>query len=217
MEWTGAFLARAGRGVCDGLPAAGRVKYDLVRRGRLDDLLELLDGAPRARRRLGPYYGEYPGGATARLGRRDRELALTAHLDGMRFEHGRLRLTGHAYVNALGAASPDVQQLQIAAVRRGSRRALRMRLAPARLATMPVRRHDLEPRLQWSGFRASIAPEALLVEGEWRLFAYVRHGGLRRRRAVFTLDDPALARTIDIPVSHTSLVQATVSTDGRVA
>ena len=216
MEWTAEFLERAGRRVCDGLPAADRVKYDLVRRGRLGELLELLgDDAPpgAARRRLGRYYGDYPGGASMRLGRRDQELALSAHLDGMRFEDGRLRLTGHAYVSALGAASPDVQSLQIAAVRSGPRRALRMRLAPSRLATMPVRRRDLDPRLQWSGFRASIAPEALTGDGEWQLFAYMRRGGLRRRRAVFTLDDPALARTIDLPAD--TLMQATISPDGR--
>jgi hypothetical protein len=92
---------------------------------------------------------------------------------------------------------------------------LRMRLAPTRLATMPVRRRDLDPRVQWSGFRASIAPAALLEHGDCELFAYVRSGGLRRRRAIFTVDDPALVRTIDVPAGDDVLIQATVSADGR--
>jgi len=234
IDWAAAFLERAGSRSCDGLPAIDRVKYHLVRNGRLAELLDLLefqrDAALRTppRRRLGRYYGGYPlpsvterdiPRSALRLGRRDRELSLAAHLDGMSFEDGRLRLTGHAYVNALGAASPDAQRLQIAAVRGGRRRALRMRLTPSRLATMPARRHDLEPRLQWSGFRAAIAPAALIGDeahdAEWRLFAYVRRGGLRRRRAVFAIDDPAIVQTIDIPAGKETLMQATVSPDGR--
>jgi CDP-glycerol glycerophosphotransferase len=219
MEWAGAFLERAGARVCDGLPAAERVKYRLVRSGRLEELVALLElqraGVWTARRRLGRYYGDYPVGGAQRLGRRDRELALAAHLSSVEFADGRLRLSGHAYVNALGAAAPADQRLQIAAVRRGSRRALRMRLAPARLATRPVRRRDLDPRLQWSGFAAALAPERFDDGGdaEWDLFAYVRVGGLRRRRAVFSVDDPAIVRTIDLP--GRALVQATVSADGR--
>ena len=225
MDRAAAFLHGAGSRVCDELPAIDRVKYHLVRRGRLPELLELLefqrDAALRTPplRRLGRYYGDYPlprvPRSAVRLGRRDQELALTAHLDGMSFEGGRLRLTGHAYVNALGAAAPDVQRLELAAVRPGSRRALRMRFLPTRLATMPVRRPDLEPRLQWSGFRASIAPAALLEHGDWEIFASVRTGGLRRRRAVFTVEDPALIRTTDVPAGDDVLMQVTVSADGR--
>jgi CDP-glycerol glycerophosphotransferase len=225
MEWAAAFLHAAGTRVCDELPAIDRAKYHLVRRGRLAELLELLEFQREAAlhtpplRRRGRYYGDYPlrvPRSAVRLGRRDQELALTAHLDGIGVENGRLRLTGHAYVNALGAGTPDAQRLEIAAVRPGGRRALRMRLAPTRLATMPVRRRDLDPRVQWSGFRASIATTALLEHGECELFAYVRSGGLRRRRAIFTVDDPALVRTIDVPAGDDVLIQATVSADGRV-
>jgi CDP-glycerol glycerophosphotransferase len=225
MEWAAAFLHGAGSRVCDELPAIDRAKYHLVRRGRLAELLELLAFQRAAalrtppRRRMGRYYGAYPPlpvpRSARRLGRRDQELALTAHLEAVSVEHGRLRLTGHAYVNALGAASPDAQRLEIAAVPAASRRALRMRFAPTRLATMPLRRRDLEPRVQWSGFRASIAPSALLGSEEWEIFASVRSGGLRRRRAVFVVDDPSVVRTIDVPAGDDVLVQATVSADGR--
>jgi CDP-glycerol glycerophosphotransferase len=223
MEWAAAFLEACGRRVCDDLPAIDRVKYRLVRRGRLEELLELVEFqradslSTPPRRRRGRYYGAYPvpevPRSALRLGRRDQELALTAHLDDLRFERGRLVLTGHGYVNALGAAAPDAQAFQIAAVRAGSRRALRMRLSPRRLATAPTRRNDLEPRLRWAGFRATLDPRTLLDDGEarWDLFAYARAGGLRRRRAVFTVTHPRVA---DVRAG-TALVRAAVSASGK--
>jgi CDP-glycerol glycerophosphotransferase len=223
MRWTAAFLDGCVRAVCDDLPAIDRVKYHLVRRGRLDDLLELI-GFQREhalstppRRRRGRYYGNYPvravPRAAIRLGRRDRELALTAQLEAVRFELGRLVLTGHGYVNSLGAPSPDVQSFEIAAVRAGARRALRMRFAPRRLATAPARRNDLEPRLRWAGFRATLDPKTLIEDGDarWDLFAYARSGGLRRRRAVFAVDAPQAA---DVRAGQ-ALVRAAVTASGR--
>jgi CDP-glycerol glycerophosphotransferase len=223
MQWTAAFLDGCTRKVCDDLPAIDRVKYHLVRSGRLDELLELIDfqrehalhTPPRRRRRR--YYGNYPvqavPRAAVRLGRRDRELALTAQLDAVRFELGRLVLTGHGYVNSLGAPSPEVQAFEIAAVRAGARRALRMRFAPRRLATAPARRNDLEPRLRWAGFRATLDPKTLIDDGDarWELFAYARSGGLRRRRAVFAVDAPQAA---DIRAGK-ALVRAAVTASGR--
>jgi CDP-glycerol glycerophosphotransferase len=225
MQWTGAFLDGCGRGVADELPAIDRVKYHLVRRGRLDDLLELVTFQREAamstppRRLRGRYYGCYPVEAVprgaARLGRRDKELALTAQLDAVQFERGRLVLTGCGYVNALGAASPEVQTFQIAAVRAGTRRALRMRIAPRRLKTAPARRNDLEPRLRWAGFRATLDPKTLLDDGEarWELFAYARSSGLRRRRAVFSVDGPL---TADVRAGK-ALVRAAVTAAGKAS
>jgi hypothetical protein len=92
-----------------------------------------------------------------------------------------------------------------------------MRLAPRRLSTAPARRADLEPRLRWAGFTASLAPETLRADGDarWELFAHVRAGGLRRRRAVFALDGPSLPRTVDLPAGGDMLMRATVGADGR--
>jgi CDP-glycerol glycerophosphotransferase len=223
MQWTAAFLDGCARKVDDDLPAIDRVKYHLVRRGRLDDLLVLIHFqrehalSTPPRRSRGRYYGNYPvqavPRAAVRLGRGDRELALTAQLETVRFELGRLVLTGHGYVNSLGAPSPDVQAFEIAAVRAGARRALRMRLAPRRFATAPTRRNDLEPRLRWAGFRATLDPKTLIEDGDarWELFAHARSGGLRRRRAVFAVDEPQSA---DIRAGK-ALVRAAVTASGR--
>jgi CDP-glycerol glycerophosphotransferase len=225
MDWAGAFLAAAGPRVCDHLPAYDRVRYHLVRTGRLDELVAL-DREPALRtpprRRFGRYYADYgvPSlpHSLSRLGRRDQELALTVHLEDLSGEDGRLRLAGHAYINALGAPSPRSQRVELHALSGGPRRALRMRLAPRRLPTAPRERTDLEPRLRWAGFETSAPAGALPDEkGRWEVLAYVRSGGLRRRRAVFVVDDPALVQTVDIPSTASTLVRASLSANGRLA
>jgi CDP-glycerol glycerophosphotransferase len=66
MGLAGAFLARAGPGVEDRLPAIQRLKWHLVRRGRLPELLEVLRFQREELRRNpkvwvgGRAYGDYP-------------------------------------------------------------------------------------------------------------------------------------------------------------
>jgi hypothetical protein len=205
--------------VYEHLPAFDRVRYHLVGAGRHDELFALRrEPALRTppRRRLGRYYADYgvPSlpRSLSRLGRRDQELALTVHLEDLRCEDDRLRLAGHAYVNSLGAPSPGSQRVALHAVRGGPRRALRMRLAPRRLTTAARERTDLEPRLRWAGFETTVPAGALPGEGRWEVFAYVRSGGLRRRRAVFVIDDPALVRTV-----HVAQLRASLGANGRLA
>jgi CDP-glycerol glycerophosphotransferase len=219
VDWTGAFLAAAGPRVYHDLPAFDRVRYHLVRAGRLDELFALRhEPALRTppRRQLGRYYADYgvPSlpRSLSRLGRRDQELALTVHLEDLGCEDGRLRVAGHAYVNALGAPSPGSQRVELHAIGGGRRRALRMRLASRRLPTVARERTDLEPRLRWAGFETTVPAGALPGEGRWEVFAYVRSGGLRRRRAVFVIDDPALVKTVDV-----AQVRASLAANGRLA
>jgi CDP-glycerol glycerophosphotransferase len=237
LERANAFLDGAQRGVCDRLPAIERLKWHLVRRRMLPELLEVLRfqreealATPPLRAR-GRYYGDFPfrtdrrlriPRSVCRLGRRDQELALTAHLEDLRVDDGKLRLRGHAFVNALGADQPDSQRVAIAAVRPGRWRPLRLRMAALGLATAPGRRADLEPRLSWAGFRASLEPDALRerdggwTDGRWDLFAYVRSGPVRRRRARFVIADPGLVRTVEVPGPGDALVRATARADGSV-
>jgi CDP-glycerol glycerophosphotransferase len=216
MDWTARFLEAAAPGVCDDLTAIDRVRYHLVREGALDQLLAVQRDGLKVRSVRRRYYADYAMPSPPRLGRRDGELALSVHLDDLRRDDGRLQLSGHGYIRALGCAAPDAQRLHIAAVRAGRLRALRMRLAPRRLATTPVERPDLGPRLRWAGFTTAL-DVATLPAGRWELFATVRAGRLRRRRAVFALDDLSLARTVEIPAGGAAQMRATVSAEGRVA
>jgi CDP-glycerol glycerophosphotransferase len=235
MSAAGELLADAPARICDGLSAIDRVKWRLVALGRLDELVEVLrfqrgprrDGPP-VRRRL-RYYGRYPHRddlprATYRLGRRDEDLALRAHLDDLRRDGSRLRLRGHAYIAGLGAPAAGAQRTALAAVRPGRLRPVRSPLAGLRLPTAPARRTDLPASgvdIAWSGFEATLDPEALRVrgawvDGTWDIHAVTRHGMLRRRRARFVLDSAALLGAIDLPVAGDAHVRARVTPDGAV-
>ena len=225
-----AFLDRAHRGVCSGLPALERLKWELVRRRALPELLEVLRfqredalRTPPVRRR-GRLYGDFPyrddrllrlPRSAYRLGRHDPELALTARLEDLRVEDGALRLFGHAYVNALGAAHPGSQRVSIAAVQPGRLRALRLRVASRRLPTRPARRRDLEAELGWSGFHTAIRRADVAGDDErrWDVFAYVSTGLIRRRRTRFAVDRPC---TLDLPTDDRALVRATAALGGAV-
>jgi CDP-glycerol glycerophosphotransferase len=75
LDHAAAYLERAGPGVEDHLPAIQRLKWQLVRRGRLEELLEVVrfDGATRRAKPKtligGRIYGDYPF-------LHDRELAI---------------------------------------------------------------------------------------------------------------------------------------------
>ncbi len=237
LERANAFLAGADARVCDRLPAIERLKWHLVRRRRLPELLELLrfqrESAPRTPllRRGWRYYGDFPfrddarlriPRSVCRLGRRDQELALSAHLEELSFDEGKLRIGGHAYVNALGAVAANSQRVAIAAVRPGRWRSLRMRVAAQELRTAPIRRGDLDTEIAWSGFRASLDPDELRAgrawtDQRWEVFAYVRTGWVRRRRARFAIDDPELVHTVELPASGAVLVRASTTSDGAVS
>jgi CDP-glycerol glycerophosphotransferase len=227
-----AFLDRAHGRVLHGQPALERLKWELVRRRALPELLETLRfqreetlRTPPLRSLGGGYRGDFPHRddrslrlprAAFRLGRRDPELSLTARLEDVRFEDGAVRLFGHAYVTAVGAIGPEVQRVSIAAVRPGRFRALRMRVASRRFPTGPERRNDLGDALRWSGFRTMIRPAELAAEGEarWDAFAFVQSGRLRRRRARFDVDRPV---AVDAPPEGDALVRAVVASSGALS
>jgi CDP-glycerol glycerophosphotransferase len=232
LQAANAFLDRAHRGVCHGLPALERLKWELVRRRALPELLEILrfqrEDTLRTPpvRRLGRCSGDFPfrddprlrlPRSAFRLGRRDPELSLTARLEDLRLEDGALRLFGHAYVSALGAGGPESQRVSIAAVRPGRLRPLRLRVASRRLPTRPAKRPDLEPDLTWSGFRTAIRADDVAADGDatrWDVFAYVRTGLIRRRRARFDVDRPACA---ELEAPDGALVRAVATAAGTVS
>ena len=220
-----ALLDRASPRIFAGLPAIDRVKWRLVRLGLGDELVALLRsekaGAAAAPvRRRGRYRAAYPVPASVpasafRLGRRDEDLALTASLDGLRHADGIVRLLGHAYVNALGAAEPEAQELAIVALPPGGLRAARLRLAARRLPTAPTRRGDLGPARAWAGFEARLDPAAFSA-GRWDLFAAARAGGLRRRRGRFALASPALIGALDLGPEDGPAIRLLVTAEGAL-
>jgi CDP-glycerol glycerophosphotransferase len=227
-----AMLADAPRRAFSRLAAMERLKWQLVRLERVEELVEVLryqkdESAARPLvRRRGRYYGDYPlrgdrriPRSTYRLGRRDKDLALTAHLEELYVADGRLRIRGHAYITGLGCETGGGQRTTIGAVRPGPLRALRLRVSGRRVPTAPVRRADLPGGCAWSGFEASLDPKGCLApskDGEWDLYASTRVGQLRRRRARFVLASPQLIGAVDLDGGEGVRMRALVTADGAV-
>ncbi len=236
MDRVGAMLDGAPGRVFAALPAIDRLKWHLVRRGLVDELVEVLRfqkqeaAATRPVRIRGRYHGDYPfrtdrglriPRSAFRLGRRDEDLALTAHLESLRCGDGKLRIRGHAYINGLGCDSGCDQRTTITALRPGRFRAVRLRLAALRIPTAPVRRGDLAGGYAWAGFEAALDPRALRAaggweDGVWNLYATTRIGLLRRRRARFVLASPELLGAVDLTGGEDACVRAVVASDGAL-
>ncbi|MGH2948531.1 MAG: glycosyltransferase family 2 protein [Solirubrobacteraceae bacterium] len=203
LERVNAFLDGAGRGIYGGLRAIDRLKWHLVRRRLMPELLEVLrfqreelaGGAP-AVRVWGRWYGDYPFRTDRRLRiprsvyRLDRELALGVQLDEVGWDGDRLSVRGHAAIAGVPAAFPGSQRVRLSVLSRGRWRRIRLRTSAVRLRTIPSRRRELGPALAWSGFDAML-DRARLPAGSWDMYVHVRARGLSRRRRV-ELDATAL-------------------------
>jgi CDP-glycerol glycerophosphotransferase len=216
LDRAGAFVDRAGWGVLRSLPAIDRLKWELVRRRRIPELVEVLRfqredlaTTPPVRIR-GRWYGDYPfrdelPARLFRLGRSDVDLAPSAHIDELRREGDRVVLRGRAAIEAVG---PRVEQrVSVIAVRPGRWQQLRSRIAPVRL-----------PTTGGPGFEATLDPGALRGrEGDWELAVHVRAGGLTRRRSRFVVDAPRADAAVDVPVGDAMMTVAATAWGKLVA
>ncbi|HZH25153.1 MAG TPA: hypothetical protein VEY49_09635, partial [Solirubrobacteraceae bacterium] len=233
LERVNAFLDGADPGIYDDLPAIDRLKWHLVRRRLMPELLEVLQfqkeslagSAPvRVRRR---WYGDYPFRGDERLGvpasvyrLRNADLPGVAHLEELRREGDELKIRGFAYVSGIGAPEPGSQRVSVSALRPGRLRRVRLRLSPLRLKTTAVERPDAtaisrQPvrDLRWSGFEATLDPRSLRRAGRWQagaweLYVVVSAGGIRRRRARFVIDPARPLRAVDLTVAADAVVTA---------
>jgi CDP-glycerol glycerophosphotransferase len=201
LDRVNAFLDTASRRIYRPLPAIQRLKWHLVRERRIPELLEVLrfqredlPATPAVRIR-GRWYGDYPflRDRSARIPRSvyrlGPELTLSCRVESLRFEDGRLRVEGWAYISGVGAPAPGSQRVSLVAVRLGRLRRLRRTVAGARLKTSATSRPDITAAgkrpfdVTWSGFSATLDPHRLRAGGgdaEWRVFLTVRAGLVRR-------------------------------------
>jgi CDP-glycerol glycerophosphotransferase len=207
LDRAGAFVERAGWGVLRSLPAIDRLKWELVRRRRLPELLEVLRfqredlaDTPPVRIR-GRWYGDYPfrdelPASVYRLGREDLDLAPTAAVDELRPERDRIVLRGRA---AIEAAAREPQRVTMLAVRPGRWQRLRSRIAARRLPTTSSGRE----------FVATLDPHAFRRrDGDWELSVHVRAGSLSRRRSRFEVELPRAASAVSVPLDGALLTVA---------
>jgi len=198
LELVNDFLDRADPRALEQPVAIERLKWQLVRRRALPELLEVLrfqdedlEETPPLRR-LGGWFGDYPYRRDRRLGisrsvyRLDEELDLEARIEDVRWEGETLRIEGYAYIAMIGAARRRTQKIEVLARRTGSED------KPIRLRTTRVHRPDVTAAaaqefvsLDWSGFVARLDAKTLRHRsgwrrGNWELAVRVRARGVVR-------------------------------------
>lgn len=198
------FLSRVEQPVFDGLPVAVRMKWQLLRTGRMADLLDALAferDNPRVFRLAGPMARSAaflrPDGTEIAVPREisrplRADLPMVARLQECAWlPDGTLRLRGYAYVRSVHAAHPRQSRKIGWLRRRGSRRRtpVRVRTVPAPEATAYSRQrlHSYDA----SGFEIVLDPARLIRTlgrgertGVWTLGVGVLSGGLLRHSGV---------------------------------
>src|SRR4051812_2248631 len=209
------------------LMAIERVKWQLVRRRRLDELLDVI---AFQRTRLdetvpveidGRFYGDYPYldddvvGVPRAAYELRQELTLAARLDSVRWEDDVAHIRGSAFITAIGAAEEGFQELSIVALRAGRFRWWRRvrRKVPwlgIRIKTEPEHRPALtgETRQRlvdvgWAGFHATVSAAQLerLRFGRseaWELYADVHAGKVSRGTVRFVPGSLRPVRAADL-------------------
>jgi CDP-glycerol glycerophosphotransferase len=199
LELANDFLDRADEQVLEQPLAIDRLKWQLVRRRALLELLEVLRFTDEELAETPPvkdgrhWYGDYPYRTDERLGipgrvyRLEDELAPVFRLNDVRWEGDALRIEGYAYIDMIGAPEPDSQELELFA--RGTGRwARRLKLRTERMYRPDVTADAPQQLvgLDWSGFVATLEGARLRRgrrwrEGSWKIGVAIRAGGLLRK------------------------------------
>ncbi|MGY0462009.1 bifunctional glycosyltransferase/CDP-glycerol:glycerophosphate glycerophosphotransferase [Kitasatospora sp. cg17-2] len=191
------------------LRAPLRLKYHLTLQGRIDEFVEQIkyegesNGGVVAKGVLRPY-ADYPflrGGrksVPAGLLSLRNSTVIRSRLYDARWEAGRLRLTGHAYPEQLGAANKhDMVRTLVLREAKGRRVIavpMKTQFSPEATAT---NHHDLY-NCDWAGFTVALDPEKLKHRGQWKdgnwrvLVAGAGKGGVYKGRVWAGWADSAL-------------------------
>ncbi|MFD0352376.1 CDP-glycerol glycerophosphotransferase family protein [Streptomyces sp. NPDC127110] len=200
MELSRKFLDGVDEAILQDLEAPARVKWHLVRAGRVDLLLDVLEiertgGGLPVRRIGGRRYLDYPGlgdrtsGVKKSAYRLGKEFTLHASLSDAAWEGLTLTLRGSAYVRNLDVDARHKSFKAIALVHPGSGRKI---LTRAKNTYTPQTTEHARPNrhcYDWAGFESRIDVRRLKrkgqwVEGTWNVAAGVLGHGLLRHRGI---------------------------------
>lgn len=180
--------------------ATKRLRYQLLRRGMVPELMEVLafsrrqgNAVPVVRRgHLRPrWYAAFPYLDDRSRGIPDHvydardEMTLNARLDAVTWDDGRLRIEGHAYIRRLDAPHLEDTRIRVSLHNARLHRTIRL---PARRTHRPdvtATSNQAAARYDWSGFVVKIDPKRLSTLGQWRAASWemkvqVRGRGIRR-------------------------------------
>ncbi|MFE1956131.1 CDP-glycerol glycerophosphotransferase family protein [Streptomyces sp. NPDC059524] len=193
------YLDQVDPAVVMALPAPARIKWLLVRRHALAELLDQLRSERRGDgieiRGLLRKYAEFPAlrSLTPPLPRRarriDPELTPHAPLQDLSFRAGRLRLEGHAWISRMEQPTRHSALKVLVLRKRGSRRTI---VTPLRNTYRPEATSLSRQKhycYDWAGWEADLDLNRLRgrhgwQEGTWRAGIGIVSGGLVRKRAV---------------------------------
>jgi CDP-glycerol glycerophosphotransferase len=207
LDRVNAFLDQASDKIFKPLPAIERLKWYFVRRRMMPELLEVirfqkeeLHSTPPLRIR-GRWYGDYPFRTDRRLKiphsiyRLKHEFSMGAGLDDVREVGGKVRISGHAYINGIAAAAEGDQRVTVSLLKPGRLTRVRLIASALRVLTRSTYRPQTTGNvrgalsdLSWAGFEATLDPAKLRGEGRWETYVTVRAAGIKRRRARFWLE-----------------------------
>ncbi|MEU6854205.1 CDP-glycerol glycerophosphotransferase family protein [Actinacidiphila alni] len=195
------YLSRVDPTLFPALPVELRIRWELIRQGRLEDLLEVLAHERHGGRTVFDVAGP-PLRKRAAVVRRDgspvplpravtavdaKDLPVVARLSELHWRDGKLVLSGHAYVRNVDARAHRTS-LKTAVLMSGRRKLLlpvRTVRAPEVTAAGPQERHSYD----WSGFEITVDPKRLRTNGswkaaQWRLGVVVSAGSVVRPAAL---------------------------------
>ena len=245
VERANAFIDRIGRRserrLFRPLPAIDRLKYHLVRRRLVPELLEVLrferedlgDAAPVRER--GRWFGDYPyrhdralkvPSWIYRLG--PQEMPLHARIDELRWDGDRLHVAGYAFIRGVPVDHRRAQRVSVLAVRGHRLRRLRLALIPIRFRTRSAHRPDANNNraqashdVSWSGFETTIRARRFKLLGRWRyggfdVYVSARAGAIRRRRIHFAFDPGRRLRADAVALPDGTLLRAVPRQTGSI-
>jgi CDP-glycerol glycerophosphotransferase len=240
LDRVNAFLDKASPKIFRPLPAIERLKWHLVRRRLVPELLEVLrfqkeelSSTPPVRVR-GKWYGDYPFRTDPELKipgsiyRIEPEFYMRASIERLERRGDELHVRGYAYIHGIGAGEEGAQRVRVALLRRGPLVRVRLLTSAIRLRARSLERPELTGNsrqaltdLSWTGFEATLDPRALRRAGRWRegtweLYVTLHAGGLKRRRSRFTLDGGRPLRPVEIAADG-AVVTAGVTPDTELA
>ncbi|MEA2441584.1 MAG: CDP-glycerol glycerophosphotransferase [Thermoleophilaceae bacterium] len=240
LDEVNAFLDRAPKGIYDNLPAIERLKWHLVRRRLMPELLEVIRFHREELRDTPPleiggrWYGDYPFREDERLAiprsiyLLEGELGLRAEIEALDWDGERLHVRGNAYIRGIGAPEPDTQTVKVIAIRRGRLKRVRLRISGIRLPTKATRRPDVTASSQqrladltWSGFEATLDPSRLRTAGRWlpgiwEVYVVVHARGVNRRRGRFHFNRLRPLRGVELPMPEGVIAKAVPTGGGGI-
>ncbi|GAA1264410.1 hypothetical protein GCM10009665_62260 [Kitasatospora nipponensis] len=179
LECVGRLLRAIGPDLVRKLRAPLRLKYHLTLAGRIDEFVAQMrfeaesNGAAPARGLLRPY-ADYPflrGGRKSvppDVLRLDNALVMRTRVYTSAWEDGKLRLTGHAFPEHVGAEGKhDLVRMIVLREAKGRRIvtvSTKSQYAPEATASSP---HDIYS-CDWAGFTTLIDPAKLKKRGQWQ-------------------------------------------------